>query len=89
MVETIAGDATGSVSQCGGLCLTCLHSELQCITCKANAYLVGNQCISTSNYALTIVGFVKALGSTQEVANSAPANSQLGNAVNTYPRLIK
>ena len=54
----ISGDLTGGVLQCGGLCATCIDSDLSCLTCKSGATLVGSSCLSNNNFDISIVAGV-------------------------------
>lgn len=68
--------------KCGGLCATCINSDLTCLTCQSGASLVGTSCLSDNNFAINIVAAVANL------AAGASDDYELGMVLSVASRVV-
>jgi hypothetical protein len=73
---------TGDVQPCGGLCATCILTDLTCLTCQPGANLIGTSCISSNNYEIAIVATVLGL------ITGASSNYELGKLLSVTSRFL-
>ena len=68
LIVDIRNTYSGAVGTCAGNCLTCINSEITCVTCKPGSKLSGTECISESSKGITIVLYLKSLGTNSTVS---------------------
>ena len=68
--------------RCGGLCATCIKSDLACLSCQSGASLVGSSCLSDNNFAINIVAAVT------NVAAGASDDYELGMILSVASRVL-
>jgi hypothetical protein len=83
LVTDITGAETGSTLKCDGLCATCKYSGLNCLTCQSGAKLVGTNCISNKNFAMSVVAAMNSLES------GSSSEYELGLAISVSGRFLE
>lgn len=83
LVTDITGAETGSTLKCDGLCATCEYSGLNCLTCQSGAKLLGTNCISNKNFAMSLVA---AMGGLESGSSN---DYELGLAISVSGRFLE
>lgn len=68
LIVSITNSFSGAVGACGGNCLTCLNSEITCVSCRPGSTLSGTECVSDNSKTVTIVLFLKSIGTGTSVS---------------------
>jgi hypothetical protein len=89
LIVDIRNTYSGDVGVCAGNCLSCINSEINCVTCKPGSKLSGTVCISESSKDVTIVLYLISLGTDPTISPDIEIGLMYNSIFSYYIRLCK